>query len=313
MRVPYSPFFVQQIKAGNVESITSTGTAIQGRLRHAVKVAAGWRDAPRDFTTEIPSFADNTQLDKLLEAHKVSVNAEPLQRQAPLWERFVAGVVPTLLFLLLLFWLFRKMTGGGGIGGLGRSRDQRYEPSDDIDHIRRGRGDRRGESRADRDRRLPEEPRALSPARRPDPARRPAERSPGTGKTLLARAVAGEADVPFFSLSASEFVEAVVGIGASRVRDLFKKAKEAAPAIVFIDELDAIGRARSGDGVRCGSEEREQTLNQILTEMDGFTPATDLIVIAATNRPDVLDKALLRPGRFDRRIAVSRPTGRGAS
>ena len=131
--------------------------------------------------------------------------------------------------------------------------------------------------------------------------------SPGTGKTLLARAVAGEAGVPFFSLSASEFVEAVVGIGASRVRDLFKKAKEAAPAIVFIDELDAIGRARSGSGFGAGSEEREQTLNQILTEMDGFTPATDLIVIAATNRPDVLDKALLRPGRFDRRIAVSAP------
>jgi cell division protease FtsH len=124
---------------------------------------------------------------------------------------------------------------------------------------------------------------------------------------LLARAVAGEADVPFFSLSASEFVEAVVGIGASRVRDLFRKAKEAAPAIVFIDELDAIGRARSGGSIPGGNEEREQTLNQILTEMDGFTPSTDLIVIAATNRSDVLDKALLRPGRFDRRITVSPP------
>jgi cell division protease FtsH len=135
---------------------------------------------------------------------------------------------------------------------------------------------------------------------------------PGTGKTLLARAVAGEADVPFFSLSASEFIEAIVGIGASRVRDLFAQAKAAAPAIVFIDELDAIGRARGAGGVISGHDEREQTLNQILTEMDGFDPSTGVIVLGATNRPDVLDAALLRPGRFDRRVAVQPPdrTGR---
>ena len=137
---------------------------------------------------------------------------------------------------------------------------------------------------------------------------------PGTGKTLLARAVAGEAEAAFFSLSASEFVEAIVGIGASRVRDLFKQAKESAPAIVFIDELDAIGRSRSGGvgGISGGHDEREQTLNQILTEMDGFEPGTNVIVLAATNRPEILDPALLRPGRFDRRIAVQPPdkTGR---
>ena len=137
---------------------------------------------------------------------------------------------------------------------------------------------------------------------------------PGTGKTLLARAVAGEAQAAFFSLSASEFVEAIVGIGASRVRDLFKQAKESAPAIVFIDELDAIGRSRSGgvSGISGGHDEREQTLNQILTEMDGFEPGTNVIVLAATNRPEILDPALLRPGRFDRRIAVQPPdkTGR---
>ena len=137
---------------------------------------------------------------------------------------------------------------------------------------------------------------------------------PGTGKTLLARAVAGEAGAPFFSMSASEFVEAIVGIGASRVRDLFKQAKEAAPAIIFIDELDAIGRSRSAGaaGFSGGNDEREQTLNQILTEMDGFDSSTGVIVIAATNRPDVLDAALLRPGRFDRRVAVQPPdrTGR---
>ena len=132
---------------------------------------------------------------------------------------------------------------------------------------------------------------------------------PGTGKTLLARAVAGEADVPFFSMAASEFVEAIVGVGASRVRDLFKEAKEAAPAIVFIDELDAIGRSRTSGvaGFSGGNDEREQTLNQILTEMDGFDSSTSVIVIGATNRPDVLDQALLRPGRFDRRVAVQPP------
>ena len=136
---------------------------------------------------------------------------------------------------------------------------------------------------------------------------------PGTGKTLLARAVAGEAHAAFFSLSASEFVEAIVGVGASRVRDLFKQAKEAAPAIVFIDELDAIGRSRSGNvtGLSGGNDEREQTLNQILTEMDGFEPGTNVIVLGATNRPEILDPALLRPGRFDRRIAVNPPDRKG--
>src|SRR5207249_10069864 len=135
---------------------------------------------------------------------------------------------------------------------------------------------------------------------------------PGPGKTLLARAVAGEANAPFFSMSASEFIEAIVGVGASRVRDLFKKAKDASPAIVFIDELDSIGRSRSAGQVGGGGgDEREQTLNQILTEMDGFDPSTDVIVIAATHRPDMLDAALLRPGRFDRRVAVQPPDRAG--
>src|SRR5204862_4705262 len=135
---------------------------------------------------------------------------------------------------------------------------------------------------------------------------------PGTGKTLLARAVAGEAGVPFFSISASEFIEAIVGVGASRVRDLFAQAKATAPAIVFIDELDAIGRSRGGSGTIGGHDEREQTLNQILTEMDGFSGTEGVIVIASTNRPEVLDQALLRPGRFDRRVTVNPPdqTGR---
>jgi cell division protease FtsH len=308
-RVPYSPFFLEQIRSGNVDAITSTGTAVQGRLKRPVRVNH-FGETARNFSTEIPAFADTTQLDRLLEDHGVSVNAEPLQRAAPWWERLVLGVVPTILLLLLLFWLFRKMTGGVA-GGLGRSRAARYQHSPASIGFAEVAGI--DEAKAE----LSEIVDFLTS---PDRYHRLGGRiprgvllsgPPGTGKTLLARAVAGEAGVPFFSLSASEFVEAVVGIGASRVRDLFKKAKDAAPAIVFIDELDAIGRARSGSGIGAGSEEREQTLNQILTEMDGFTPATDLIVIAATNRPDVLDAALLRPGRFDRRIVVSAPDRAG--
>ena len=134
---------------------------------------------------------------------------------------------------------------------------------------------------------------------------------PGTGKTLLARAVAGEANVPFYSISASEFVEMVVGVGASRVRDLFEQAKADAPSIIFIDELDAIGRSRSSGAMSGSNDEREQTLNQLLTEMDGFTGSEGVIVLAATNRPEILDSALLRAGRFDRRITVNPPDQRG--
>jgi cell division protease FtsH len=309
MHVPYSPFFVQQIRSGNVEAITSRGTAIQGRLKRAAKPPPS-RTASRNFSTEIPSFANTQQLDRLLESRGVSVNAEPLQTSGPWWETLILGVVPTILLLLLLFWLFRRMASGGA-GSFGRSRAKRYEPNSSQTTFAEVAGI--DEAKAE----LTE---IVDFLRNPERYNRLGGRiprgvllsgPPGTGKTLLARAVAGEAEVPFFSLSASEFVEAVVGIGASRVRDLFRQAKEAAPAIVFIDELDAIGRSRSAGSIPGGSEEREQTLNQILTEMDGFTPSTNLIVIAATNRPDILDKALLRPGRFDRRVAVRPPDRAG--
>jgi cell division protease FtsH len=308
IHVSYSPFFLTQIRNGNVEAITSKGTAIQGRLKRATK-PPGSTSAEKNFSTEIPSFANTSQLDHLLESRHVSVNAQPLQTNGPWWEQLLLGVVPTILFLLLLYWLFRKMAGGGGgIGSFGRSRAKRYEPSASPTTFAEVAGI--DEAKAE----LTE---IVDFLRSPERYNRLGGRiprgvllsgPPGTGKTLLARAVAGEADVPFFSLSASEFVEAVVGIGASRVRDLFKQAKEAAPAIVFIDELDAIGRTRSTSGsIGGGGEEREQTLNQILTEMDGFSPSTSIIVIAATNRPDILDKALLRPGRFDRRVVVRPP------
>jgi cell division protease FtsH len=306
VRIPYSPFFLQQVREGNVIEITSKGPTLQGRFRRAV--APSSVEPSRLFVTEIPSFANTDALSGLLQEKHVEVNAEPLYTGPPFWKSILYGFGPTLIFLLLLFWLFRR-AGAGGIGAFGRSRARKYRRDDgrvvtfdDVAGI--------DEAKAE----LNE---IVDFLRHPDKYRKLGGRiprgvllsgPPGTGKTLLARAVAGEAGAPFYSMSASEFVEAIVGVGASRVRDLFKEARKSAPAIVFIDELDAIGRARSGtSNAGASNDEREQTLNQILTEMDGFDSSTEVIVIAATNRPDILDKALLRPGRFDRRVAVQPP------
>jgi cell division protease FtsH len=315
LRVPYSPFFLEQVNAGNVAEITSKGTAIQGTFAKA----RSYQDSKPTtrFRTEVPAFADTDALSRLLEQKKVVVNAEPLDSGPPWWQALLLGFGPTLLFLLLLFWLFRRAGNMQNIlGSFGRSRARRYQPTGDRVTF----ADVAGIDEAKAE--LSE---VVDFLRTPDKYRKLGGRipkgvllagSPGTGKTLLARAVAGEADVPFFSQSASEFVEAIVGIGASRVRDLFEQAKAAAPSIVFIDELDAIGRSRTSGvaGFSGGNDEREQTLNQILTEMDGFDASTSVIVMGATNRPDVLDPALLRPGRFDRRVFVQPPdrTGREA-
>jgi cell division protease FtsH len=308
VRVPYSPFFLEQVNTGNVKEITSKGTAIQGTFAKP----QSYQDskATTRFRTEIPAFADTDALSQLLEQKKVVVNAEPLDSGPPWWQALLLGFGPTLLFLLLLFWLFRRAGNMQNIlGSFGRSRARRYAPTGDRVTF----ADVAGIDEAKAE--LSE---VVDFLRNPDKYRKLGGRipkgvllagSPGTGKTLLARAVAGEADVPFFSQAASEFVEAIVGVGASRVRDLFEQAKAAAPSIVFIDELDAIGRSRTSGvaGFSGGNDEREQTLNQILTEMDGFDASTSVIVIGATNRPDVLDPALLRPGRFDRRVFVQPP------
>jgi cell division protease FtsH len=308
VRVPYSPFFVQQVGAGNVAEITSKGTAIQGTFKSR-KSYAGSKPTTR-FKTEIPAFADTKALSELLQRKGVVVNAEPLETALPWWENILLSFGPTVLFLALLFWLMRRAGNVQSLlGSFGRSSARRYQRGSDRVTF----ADVAGIDEAKAE--LSE---VVDFLRRPERYRRLGARiphgvllsgAPGTGKTLLARAVAGEADVPFFSMSASEFVEAIVGVGASRVRDLFKQAREAAPAIVFIDELDAIGRSRTSGsaGFSGGNDEREQTLNQILTEMDGFDSSTSVIVIGATNRPDVLDQALLRPGRFDRRVAVQPP------
>jgi cell division protease FtsH len=312
VRVPYSPFFLQQVSDGHVVSITSKGTAIQGTFSKPERYNGS--KATKLFQTEIPAFANTDALSQLLEQKRVVVNAEPLDTGAPWWQNLLLGFGPTLLFLVLLFWLMRRAGNVQSVlGSFGRSQARRYQPSGDRVTF----ADVAGIDEAKAE--LSE---VVDFLRNPEKYQRLGGHiphgvllagPPGTGKTLLARAVAGEAEVPFFSMSASEFVEAIVGVGASRVRDLFKQAKESAPAIVFIDELDAIGRSRSAAvaGFSGGNDEREQTLNQILTEMDGFDSSTGVIVIGATNRPEVLDQALLRPGRFDRRIAVQPPDRAG--
>jgi cell division protease FtsH len=312
IRVPYSPFFLKQVRAGNVVAITSTASEIQGDFAHATK-PAGTTTRSVHFVTEIPSFADTDELSKLLQQHGVVVNAKSPNAGVPWWKSIIFGFGPTIVLLLLLFWIFRRMSGSRTAGALGRARARRYQP---------GREPVTFADVAGIDEAKQELTEIVDFLRDPEKYRRLGGRiprgvllsgPPGTGKTLLARAVAGEAGAPFFSMSASEFVEAIVGVGASRVRDLFRQAKQESPAIVFIDELDAVGRARSsaGGAFGGGSDEREQTLNQILTEMDGFDSTTSVIVIGATNRIDVLDQALLRPGRFDRRVAVLPPDREG--
>ncbi len=312
--VPYT-FFVEQVDAGNVESITSTGDTIQGTFREPVpEPDSELPDPPlfTEFETERPTFADDDLFQRLTE-NGVVVNAEPADAPPPLWQQLLFGFGPTLLLLYIFYRIFRRAGSAmSSLGGLGTSRARRYEATS---HGRTTFDDVAGIDDAEEE--LAEivdflkDPEKYTRLGGTIPKGVLLTGPPGTGKTLLARAVAGEADVPFFSISASEFIEMVVGVGASRVRDLFNQAKKVAPSIIFIDELDAIGRSRAGAATVGGHDEREQTLNQILTEMDGFTGSEGVIVIAATNRPEILDKALLRPGRFDRQVVVSPPDQRG--
>ncbi len=321
-RVPYQPFFLQQVEAGNVQALTSREDSIEGELRKPATYDPPGDDKPVQidrFKTQVPAFIDRAGLTEVLTDRQVVINAEAPDAGRGFFLNLLLGLAPALLLVGFFVWLSRRQAGGGGgvLGGFGRSTARRVERGTE------GRGRVTFDDVAGIDEAEQELVEIVDFLKNPERYGRLGARiprgvllfgPPGTGKTLLARAVAGEAEAAFFSLSASEFVEAIVGIGASRVRDLFKNAKESAPAIVFIDELDAIGRSRAGGvgGISGGHDEREQTLNQILTEMDGFEPGTNVIVLAATNRPEILDPALLRPGRFDRRIAVQPPdkTGR---
>ena len=315
LEVSYT-YFQQQVVAANVVDITSTGNTIQGDFKKKTAPPTGDKGTPAvRFKTQLPTFVDNTALDALLARHGVVINAKNPDASRPLWQEVLIGFGPTLLLVGLFVFVARGLRrglggAGGPLGAFGKSKARRYERDEQRVTFK----DVAGIEEA-----TDELHEVVDFLRNPDKYTRLGARvpsgvllsgAPGTGKTLLARAVAGEADVPFFSIAASEFIEAIVGVGASRVRDLFSQAKTAAPAIIFIDELDAIGRMR-GSGSFGGNDEREQTLNQILTEMDGFTGSEGVIVVAATNRPEVLDSALLRAGRFDRRVVVNPPDQAG--
>jgi cell division protease FtsH len=315
VHVPYSPTFLQQVNNGNVLRISSQGETVNGVFKNPIRFPNDKAQAAKNFDTQIPTFANTNQLSTALEQNKVEISAQPINSGRSFFASLILSVGPVLLFVGLFVWLSRRVAGGqmSALGAFGRSSARRVEKGEtrvtfaDVAGI--------DESKSELTEvvdflKTPEKYQALG-GRIPRGVLLAG--MPGTGKTLLARAVAGEAGVPFFSVSASEFVEAIVGIGASRVRDLFKQAKESAPAIVFIDELDAIGRSRSAGSTPFGggNDEREQTLNQILTEMDGFETGDAVIVLGATNRPEVLDAALLRPGRFDRRVTVPPPDKEG--
>lgn len=324
--VPYT-VFKQEVARGNVKSIYSQGAGIEGRFGEAVtwppadrgkeRAPGQLRSVPtrtsQTFTTTLPTFVD-PDLEQFLINHNVEISAVPIRENTVLGT-LLFGFGPALLLIGFYVWLYRRAAqggmGGGSLFGIGKSKARRYDQEQDA---RVTFNDVAGIDEAENELveiveflKAPEKYTRLGGAA---PKGVLLIGAPGTGKTLLARAVAGEAGVPFFSMSAAEFVEMIVGVGAARVRDLFKQAREHAPAIIFIDELDSIGRAR-GQVAIGGSSEQEQTLNQILTEMDGFSSREGIIVLAATNQPDVLDKALMRPGRFDRRVVVNPPDKNG--
>jgi cell division protease FtsH len=306
-QVAYSRF-LELVDQGQVEEVTSEGGRLSGVLRTPIrqKDAFGQEVEVRHFLTYVPAFGDEDLMARLEKAG-VQVDARP-DSSFP-WAMVLFYVLPFVIFLWIGSRVFKRaQSDGNNIFSMGRSRARKYDRETGI---RTTFGDVAGNVGAKAE--LQE---IVEFLKRPDRFTRLGGQMPrgvlllgppGTGKTLLARAVAGEAGVPFFHISGSDFMEMLVGVGASRVRDLFRDAKRSAPAIIFIDELDSIGRKR-GTGLGGGHDEREQTLNQLLSEMDGFEPHHHVVVVAATNRHDVLDPALLRPGRFDRQVTVDLPT-----
>jgi cell division protease FtsH len=339
LTIPYT-VFKQQVEDNNVAAVYNEGQNVDGRFikpftyppaksQGGAAKEKGQESSPPGlgenqgaeprtslkFKTTLPTFLD-PGLEALLIDHGVQINAEPLQSSS-FWNVLIFGFGPAILIIAFYVWFFRRAAKqggglGGGLMGIGRSKARRYDAEKDtkvtfddvagIDEV---------ENELVEIVDFLKSPEKYTRLGGTAPKGVLLIGAPGTGKTLLARAVAGEAGVPFFSMSAAEFVEMIVGVGAARVRDLFKQARENAPAIIFIDELDAIGRARTGISIGGSSSEQEQTLNQILTEMDGFSSREGIIVLAATNQPDVLDRALLRPGRFDRRVVVNLPDKKG--
>lgn len=303
--IAYSEFKAL-VRADKVAGVTFAGRQLTGLY------AEGERKAGQTahFSTLLPDI-DDPELLQLLETHRVTVNAR--SAEPVWWARMIFAMLPWVLLLGLVFYASSKMQerflkagGPGGLFGFGQSRAKRFEVT--ATHV--SFDDVAGVDNAKRD--LQEIVEFLKDPQRFRKLGAKIPRGillmgpPGTGKTMLAKALAGEAGVPFYSISGSEFIEMFVGVGAARVRDMFESARKDAPAVIFIDEIDSVGRAR-GTGIGGGHDEREQTLNQILGEMDGFQPHEEVVVLAATNRPDVLDPALLRPGRFDRKVVLDLP------
>ncbi|HLB31519.1 MAG TPA: ATP-dependent metallopeptidase FtsH/Yme1/Tma family protein, partial [Gammaproteobacteria bacterium] len=292
--IPYSQF-IEEIKSGSVDSVMIDGSIITGK-----------RADDSRFTTYSPETSHDALIGTLLDNKVVLNGIKPSQNS--FWASAFISWFPILLLLGVWIYFMRQMQGGGGRGALsfGKSRARLLSE----DQVRVTFNDVAGVDEAKEEvAELVEflrDPGKFQKLGGKIPSGVLMVGSPGTGKTLLARAIAGEARVPFFTISGSDFVEMFVGVGASRVRDMFEQAKKQAPCIIFIDEIDAVGRHR-GAGLGGGHDEREQTLNQLLVEMDGFEGNEGVIVIAATNRPDVLDPALLRPGRFDRQVVIPRP------
>src|SRR3954454_8836434 len=318
--VSYSPWFLDQVDEDNIKSLSLQGLEVRGELRRKVTYHPPTATAPQQvsrFITYFPSEpAIDTVVNKLREKEKEKeklkqqvdepVRIDPSPPQAANTFVWITLLLPTFVIVGLIYFMMRRagdQVDGGILGSFVKSPAKRHDKSKQRTTFDEVAGLENAKSELQEIVEFLKNPEKFQRLRGGDPQSGLLLRPPGSGKTLLARAVAGEAGVPFYSISGSEFIQMFVGVGASRVRDMFKTAKENSPCILFIDEIDAVGRVR-GAGLGGGHDEREQTLNQILTEMDGFSPNESVIVLAATNRPDVLDPALLRPGRFDRHVTV---------
>jgi cell division protease FtsH len=321
LSVNYSPWFLDQVEAGNIKSLQIQGLEVRGELWEKVLYTPPSATVPQQVLRFITYFPSEPAIDPIIakiREHKPKSGRDPTRvdpspQQTANTLVWFTLLLPTFVIVGLIYFMMRRARDqfdGGILGSFVKSPAKRHDKSkqrttfDEVAGLENAKSElqeiveflKNPEKFQRLGGRIPKGVLLVGP--------------PGSGKTLLARAVAGEAGVPFYSISGSEFIQMFVGVGASRVRDMFKTAKENSPCILFIDEIDAVGRVR-GAGLGGGHDEREQTLNQILTEMDGFSPNESVIVLAATNRPDVLDPALLRPGRFDRHVTVDRPTRKG--
>lgn len=304
--IDYSTF-KEQLKEDNIDRVHIRGEKIEGELKESqqLRIADGDTTQFEGFMTYRPSFGDD-QLMEMLDQYDVKISAEP--ESDGFWWYIMMFSLPLLLFIMIAFIFFRRMQAQGrGMFNIGKSQAKLQDMSKKRTSFDQVAGMEGAKTELREIIEFLKEPKRFEDIGAKLPKGILLMGPPGTGKTLLARAVAGEADVPFFTITGSDFMEMFVGVGAKRVREMFKQAKEMSPSIIFIDEIDSIGRKR-GAGLGGGHDEREQTLNQLLSELDGFEPSENVIVMGATNRPDILDKALLRPGRFDRQISVDLPS-----